>query len=113
MAQSSDTVFVIVEGDDLPALTGTLRDVNGNVVPRVGKAVKLAINTLEGVGSDITLAWADGPTNTRPTLSSWTGNHLAVGVYTARFRTDPAGTDRWSFPTESTFTIIVTPKTGT
>ena len=101
MAQSSSTVFVIVEGDDLPGITATNRGANGAVVPRPGKSVVLALKSLAGTGSNITASWADSPTNTRPTLATWDGNHLALGVYTARWRTDPTGTARWSFPTTS------------
>ena len=114
MAQSSTTVFVIVEDDLLPNLTSTLRDADGAAVARTGKNVSLAVKPVSGgSGSLITAAWADSPTNTRPTLAWTSGNKLAVGVYYARWRTDPSGTARWSFPTEDPFTIIVTAKTGT
>ena len=114
MAQSSTTVFVIIENDLKPPLTATLRDANGATVSRAGKNVSLAVTPVAGgSGSLITAAWADDPTNTRPTLAWTTGNKLAVGAYYARFRTDPAGSEQWSFPTEDPFTIVVTAKTGT
>jgi hypothetical protein len=114
MAQSSSTVFVIVEDDLLPNLSGTLLDANLAVVPRAGKNVSLAVKPIVGgTGTLITAAWADSPTNTRPTLAWTTGNKLALGVYYARWRTDPAGSAQWSFPTEDPFTIVVTAKTGT
>ena len=105
-------MFVIVENDLLPSLTATLQDANGNTVARTGKNVSLAVSTLAGAGSLITASWTDG-TNTKPTLAWTTDNKLALGVYTARWRTDPAGSAQWSFPTEQPFTIIVTAKTGT
>ena len=114
MPQSSDTVFVIVEDDLKPAMTGTLKDANGSLVPRAGKTVKVAVRPVAGgSGSDITASWADSPTNTRPTLAWTSGNKLAVGAYYGRWRTDPAGSEQWSFPTEDPFTIVVTAKTGT
>lgn len=113
MAQSSTTVFVIVENDLKPAITSTLKDANLAVVARAGLSVSLAVKPLTGVGSLISATWADDPTNTRPTLAWGTATKLAVGVYTARWRTDPAGTAQWSFPTEDPFSIIVTAKTGT
>ena len=114
MAQSSTTVFVIVEDDLKPALTATLKDANGATMARVGKSVSLAVKpVVGGAGSLITAAWADNPTNTRPTLAWTSGNKLAVGAYYGRFRTDPAGSEQWSFPTEDPFTIVVTAKTGT
>lgn len=114
MAQSSTTVFVIVENDLLPSLTATLRDADGAAVERTGKNVSLAVTPVGGgSGSLITAAWADGPTNTRPTLAWTSGNKLSLGTYYARWRTDPAGSAQWSFPTEDPFTIIVTAKTGT
>ena len=114
MSQSSDTVFVIVEGDLKPDLIGTLKDANGGNVYRPGKAVKVAVRPVAGgSGSDITAEWADDPTNNRPKLAWTSGNKLAVGAYYGRFRTDPAGSEQWSFPTEDPFTIVVTAKTGT
>lgn len=114
MAQSSDTVFVIVEDDLKPDLIGTLKDANGNTMARPGKAVKVAVRPVAGgSGSDITADWDDSPSNTRPKLVWTSGNKLTVGAYYGRFRTDPSGTERWSFPTEDPFTIIVTAKTGT
>ena len=114
MAQSSETVFVIVENDLKPPMTSTLKDVNGATVPRAGKNVSVAVTPVAGgSGSLITAAWADSPTNTRPTLAWTSGNKLAVGAYYARWRTDPSGTEQWSFPTEDPFTIVVTAKTGT
>lgn len=114
MSQSSSTVFVIVENDLKPTLTATLTDADGSARPRASKTVSLAVSPV-GVGASalITAAWADSPTNTRPTLAWTAGNKLAVGVYYARWRTDPAGSDQWSFPTEDPFTIVVTAKTGT
>lgn len=113
--QSSTTVFVIVENDLLPALTGTLTEDDGTTpVPRAGKNVSLAVTPVAGgSGSLITAAWADGPTNTRPTLAWTSGNKLSVGAYYCRWRTDPAGSAQFSFPTEDPFTVIVTAKTGT
>ena len=114
MAQSSDTVFVIVEDDLKPDLIGTLKDANGANVYRPGKSVKVAVRPVAGgAGSDITADWADSPSNTRPKLAWTSGNKLAVGAYYGRFRTDPSGTEQWSFPTEDPFTIVVTAKTGT
>ena len=114
MAQSSDTVFVIVEDDLKPDLIGTLKDANGGNVYRPGKAVKVAVKPVAGgSGSDITAAWEDDPTNNRPKLVWTSGNKLTVGAYYGRFRTDPSGSERWSFPTEDPFTIVVTAKTGT
>lgn len=114
MAQSSTTVFVIVEDDLKPPLTATLRDANGLTVARVGKTVSLAVTPIAGgSGSLITAGWADDPANTRPTLAWTSGNKLPVGAYYARWRTDPGGSERWSFPTEDPFTIVVTAKTGT
>lgn len=111
MAQSSSTVFVIVEDDLKPALTSTLRDANGATVARVGKTVSLAVKPLNSTTETlITAAWADDPANTRPTLAWTSGNKLTVGVWRARWRTDPSGSERWSFPTEDYFTIVVTPK---
>lgn len=111
MAQSSTTVFVIVEDDLKPAITSTLQDASGSVVARAGKTVSLAVKSVTG-GAEIvrTAAWADDPTNTRPTLAWTSANKLSVGVYRARWRTDPGGTEQWSFPTEDYFTIVVTPK---
>lgn len=109
--QSSDTVFVKVEADMLPALTGTLKDVNGTSVPRADKTVSIAFYNILG-GAEIlrTAAWADSPTCTRPTLA-WTGaNDLPVGAYRFRFRTDPAGSAQWSFPTEQMHTAIIVAK---
>ena len=114
MAQSSPTVFVIVENDLKPDLVGTLIDANGQVVPRLSKTVQLAIRPVTGgAGSDITADWADSPSNTRPRVVWTSGNKLAVGAYYGRFRTDPSGSEQWSFPTEDPFTIVVTAKTGT
>ena len=114
MAQSSETVFVIVENDLKPAMTSTLTDANGATVARAEKNVSVAVTPVAGgSGSLITAAWADSPTNTRPTLAWTSGNKLAVGAYYARWRTDPTGTEQWSFPTEDPFTIVVTAKTGT
>lgn len=107
MAQSSDTVFVIVEDDLKPDLIGTIS------VPRPGKTVKLAMKPLTGAGFDVVATWADDPTNLRPKLVHTSGNKLALGVYTFRFRTDPAGSEQWSFPTENPHTYVVTAKTGT
>ncbi len=107
MAQSSPTVFVIVEDDLKPDLIMTLP------VARPGKAVKIAVKSLAGVGTDITAAWEDDPTNRRPKLVWTAGTKLAVGVYTFRARTDPTGSERWSFPLEDPHTLIVTAKTGT
>lgn len=111
MAQSSTTVFVIVEDDMKPSLTGTLQDANGSVRPRPGTTVKVAFQNITG-GSEILrdAAWADSPTNTRPTLAWTSGNKLPVGVYRFRFRTDPAGSDQWSFPTEQMHTAICVAK---
>lgn len=111
MAQSSTTVFVIVEDDLKPACTGTLVDANGATVGRPGKTVSLAVKNVTG-GAEIvrSAAWADDPANTRPTLAWTSGNKLAVGVYRARWRTDPGGSEQWSFPTEDPFTVVVTAK---
>lgn len=111
MSQSSDTVFVIVEDDMRPALTGTLTDANGNAVERPSATVSVAFQNITG-GSEIvrTAAWANSPTNTRPTLAWASGNKLPVGAYRFRFRTDPAGSDQWSFPTEQMHTAIVVAK---
>lgn len=111
MAQSSDTVFVIVEDDMKPTLTSTLTDADGEVVPRAGATVSVAFQNITG-GSEIvrTAAWADSPTNTRPTLAWTSANKLPVGAYRFRFRTDPAGTDQWSFPTEQMHTAVVVAK---
>ena len=111
MAQSSDTVFVKVEGDMNPALTGTLKDIAGALVPRAGKTVSVAFQNITG-GSEIvrTAAWVDSPTNTRPRLAWTSGNDLPVGAYRFRFRTDPAGSDQWSFPTEQMHTCIIVAK---
>lgn len=108
MAQSSDTVFVKVEADMKPTLTGTLTDATGAVRPRAGKTVSVAFQNITG-GSELvrTAAWADDPTNTRPTLAWTSGNDLPVGVYRFRFRTDPGGTDQWSFPTENMHTAVI------
>ena len=114
MAQSSSTVFVIVEGDLKPDMTSTLKDANGGNVFRPGKTVKVAVRPVAGgAGSDITADWADSPTNNRPTLVWTSGNKLSVGAYYGRWRTDPSGSEQWSFPTEDPFTIVVTAKTGT
>ncbi len=115
MAQSSDTVFVIVEGDLKPDLSCTgLLDASSNRVARVGKNVSLAVSpVVGGAGTLITAAWADSPNNTQPSLTWTAGNKLALGVYYGRWRTDPAGSEQWSFPTENPFTIVVTAKTGT
>jgi len=111
MAQSSTTVFVIVEDDYLPNITSTLTDSDGQVVPRAGKTVSLAVKPVGGGAETvITASWADSPTNTRPTLAWTSGNKLALGVYYGRWRTDPSGSARWSFPTEDFFTIVVTAK---
>lgn len=111
MAQSSSTVFVIVEDDLLPNITSTLTDADGEVVARAGKTVSLVTKPVAGGSETVTSAtWADDPTNTRPTLAWTTGNKLAVGSYYARWRTDPSGSARWSFPTEGFFTIVVTAK---
>lgn len=111
MAQSSTTVFVIVENDYLPNITSTLKDVNDNVVARSGKNVSLAVKPVSGGAETvITATWADSPSNTRPTLAWTSGNKLSVGAYYGRWRTDPAGSAQWSFPTEDFFTIVVTPK---
>lgn len=111
MAQSSSTVFVIVENDLLPSITSTLTSASGASVPRAGKNVSLAVKPVSGGAETvITAAWLDSPANTRPTLDWTSGNKLAVGVYYARWRTDPAGSAQWSFPTEDFFTIVVTPK---
>lgn len=111
MSQSSTTVFVIVEDDLLPNITSTLTDADGQVVPRAGKNVSLVVKPVGGGAETvITAAWADSPTNTRPTLAWTSGNKLALGVYYARWRTDPTGSARWSFPTEDFFTIVVTAK---
>lgn len=111
MAQSSDTVFVIVEDDMKPDLTGTLTDADGEVVPRPGKTVSVALQNITG-GAEVvrTMAWADSPTNTRPTLVHTSGNKMPVGAYRFRFRTDPAGSDQWSFPTEQMHTYICVAK---
>ena len=111
MAQSSSTVFVIVEGDYLPSLTSTLTDSDGQVVPRTGLTVSLAVKPVGGGAETlITAAWADAPTNTRPTVAWTSVNKLPLGVYTARWRTDPSGSSTWSFPTETPFSIVVTAK---
>jgi hypothetical protein len=111
MAQSSSTVFVIVEDDLKPAITSTLRDANGTAVPRTGKTVHLRVKPVGGGSSTlIAAAWADDPTNTRPTLTWTTGNKLALGVYYGRWLTDSTGSEQWSFPTEDPFTIVVTAK---
>lgn len=111
MAQSSTTVFVKVEADMKPTLTMTLQDADGQVVPRAGKAVSIAFQNITG-GAEIvrTAAWADSPTNTRPTLAWTSGNDLPVSVYRFRARTDPGGGDQWSFPTEQMHTAIVVAK---
>lgn len=108
---SSDTVHVKVEGDMRPPLTGTLKDAEGTTVPRPGVTVSVAFQNILG-GSEIvrTAAWADSPTNTRPTLAWTSGNDLPVGVYRFRFRTDPAGSDQWSFPTEQMHTAVIVAK---
>lgn len=109
MAQSSETVFVIVENDLKPPLTGTLKDANGTLVYRAGKAVSVAVKPIAGGAEQvITADWLDSPSNNRPTLEWTSGNKLALGVYLGRFRTDPSGSERWSFPTEDPFTIVVT-----
>lgn len=111
MAQSSTTVFVIVEDDYLPNITSTLTDADGEVVARAGKTVSLVTKPVAGGSETVkTATWADSPTNTRPTLAWNSGNKLAVGVYYGRWRTDPAGSAQWSFPTEDRFTIVVTAK---
>lgn len=111
MAQSSDTVFVIVEDDLKPPITSTLRDANGSDVARPGKSVSLSVKPVTG-GTEtvITADWADAPTNKRPTLAWTSGNKLTLGVWRGRWRTDPSGSERWSFPTEDWFTIVVTAK---
>jgi hypothetical protein len=104
-------VFVIVQDDYLPNITSTLKDATGAVVPRASKSVSLAVKPIGGGAETvITATWADSPTNTRPTLAWTSGNKLAVGVYYARWRTDPGGSSQWSFPTEDFFTIVVTAK---
>lgn len=111
MSQSSTTVFVIVEDDLLPNITSTLTDADGQVVARAGKTVALVTKPVAGGTETVTTAtWADDPTNTRPTLAWTTGNKLPLGVYYGRWRTDPSGSARWSFPTEDKFTIVVTAK---
>lgn len=111
MSQSSSTVFVIVEGDMKPDLIGTLTDADGQVVPRAGKTVGVALQNITGGSETVrTAAWADDPTNTRPKLAHTSGNVMPVGVYRFRFRTDPAGTAQWSFPTEQMHTYIVVAK---
>lgn len=108
MSQSSPTVFVIVHGDFLPIITGTLQDIDGEVVPRPGKDVILQLSTLEGVLlTPIVCSWADSPTNTRPTHEWEEATILDVDVYYGRFITDPDGPERWSFPTEDKFTVVV------
>lgn len=106
--QSSTTVFVKVAGDMKPTLTGTLEDADGQVVPRAGKTAKVAFQNITG-GSEIlrTAAWADSPTNTRPTLAWTSANDIPAGVYRFRFVTDDGGTDQWSFPTEQMHTAII------
>lgn len=111
MALSTTTVFVIVQDDLKPDLTGTLEDADGEVVPRAGKTVHVAVRPVGGgTQTFITAAWADSPTNTRPTLAWTSANKLALGSYYARFLTDKDGTEQWSFPTEDFFTIVVTAK---
>lgn len=108
MAQSSTTVFVKVAGDMKPTLTGTLQDADGQVVPRAGKTVKIAFQNITG-GAEVlrTAAWADDPTNTRPTLAWTSANDLTAGVWRFRFVTDDGGADQWSFPTEQMHTAII------
>lgn len=108
MAQSSTTVFVIVEHDLLPTITSTLTDANGQTVSRAGYNVTLVVKPVGGGSSTrITASWADSPTNTRPTLAWTAGNRLATGVYYGEWETDPNGTAEWTFPTEDPFTIVV------
>lgn len=112
MAQSSATVFVIVEGDFLPAITSTLTDANNVAVPRAGKTVHLASKPVGGGAVTYAAAtWKDTPTNTRPTLAWTSSNDLPLGVYYGRWVTDKDGATRWSFPTEDWFTIVVTAST--
>jgi hypothetical protein len=108
MAQSSSTVFVIVEHDVKPAITATLKDANGNTVSRASFNVTLVVRPVAGgAATRITASWADSPTNTRPTVAWTSANRLSTGVYYGEWETDPNGTAEWTFPTEDPFTIVV------
>lgn len=104
-----NAIFYIKEGDRLPAITGTVRDGDGNIVSLAGATAKFIMSKTPG-GTPVVNAAASiiAPATGGRVTYAWTALDTATaGTYYAEFEITFPGGVLETFPNGGYITVII------